>query len=77
MLEVSPSPRPLVRKRTSMGTRTENDSSSDLMSEFKMFLLQGQSRRNEEHRIRQMEREQEKERRCGTVARGLVDWLFL
>lgn len=46
-----------------MGTRTENDISSDIMSVFKMALLQEQSRRDEEHRIRQMKKEQEKQRR--------------
>lgn len=62
-LEVSPPSLPLARKRTTMGANYESHSSSDLMSVFKMSLLQEHSKRKEEHRIRKTEREKEKERR--------------
>ena len=54
----TPSPRPLVRRRASSVPRSQDD--SDLISIYKLSMLEDQKRRAEEHERRLQDREDEK-----------------
>ena len=57
----TPSPRPLVRRRTVIASPNQDD--NDLISIYKVSMLEEQKRRAEEHERRLQDREDEKIRR--------------
>lgn len=59
--ETGPSPRPSSKKDTSRNT-INRTKILDIMADFKLSLMKEQCRREEEHRIRMLDREDEKRR---------------